>query len=189
METTRPELIPSVVALIAHPDDERYQPLFGTTVTSPVFGVEIPVLAHPLAEMDKGAGIAMCCTFGDLTDVTWWRELQLPVRTVIGRDGRMSRETPEWLSGEQAAAAYEDLKGKTAFSAREAIVARLRETGDLDGEPDPHAADDELLREGRQAARDRRHPPVVHPQRWPRRGRPRRDARARRRDRVAPRPT
>ncbi len=137
VETTRPELIPSVVALVAHPDDERYQPLFGTTVTSPVFGVEIPVLPHHLAEMDKGAGIAMSCTFGDLTDVTWWRELQLPVRTVIGRDGRMSRETPEWLSGEQAAPAYEDLKGKTAFSAREAIVAKLRESGDLDGEPTP----------------------------------------------------
>jgi valyl-tRNA synthetase len=137
VETTRPELIPSVVALIAHPDDERYQPLFGTTVTSPVFGVEIPVLAHHAAEPDKGAGIAMCCTFGDLTDVTWWRELQLPVRTLIGRDGRMSRETPEWLSSDAAAAAYEDLKGKTAFSAREAMVARLRETGDLDGEPTP----------------------------------------------------
>jgi valyl-tRNA synthetase len=137
VETTRPELIPSVVALVAHPDDERYQALFGTTVSSPVFGVEIPVLPHHLAEMDKGAGIAMCCTFGDLTDVTWWRELQLPVRTVIGRDGRMSRDTPEWLSSEQAAPAYEDLKGKTAFSAREAIVAKLRESGDLDGEPTP----------------------------------------------------
>lgn len=137
IETTRPELIPSVVALIAHPDDERYQPMFGSTVTSPVFGVEIPVLAHPAAEMDKGAGIAMCCTFGDLTDVQWWRELDLPVRTLIGRDGRMSRETPEWLSGPVAAAAYEDLKGKTAFSAREAMVAKLRETGDLDGEPTP----------------------------------------------------
>src|SRR5690242_1647950 len=137
IETTRPELIPAVVALIAHPDDERYQPLFGTTVTSPVFGVEIPVLAHPAAEPDKGAGIAMCCTFGDLTDVTWWRELQLPVRTLIGRDGRLSRETPEWLSSEPAAAAYEELKGKTAFSAREAMVALLRESGDLDGEPRP----------------------------------------------------
>ncbi|WP_122816971.1 valine--tRNA ligase [Nocardioides pantholopis] len=137
IETTRPELIPAVVALIAHPDDERYQPLFGTTVTSPVFGVEIPVLAHPAAEMDKGAGIAMCCTFGDLTDVQWWRELQLPVRTVVGRDGRLLRETPEWLAAEPAAAAYEDLKGKTTFSAREAMVAKLRESGDLDGEPRP----------------------------------------------------
>ena len=61
IETTRPELIPSVCALIAHPDDERYKPLFGTTVKSPVFDVEIPVLAHDAAEMDKGAGIAMCC--------------------------------------------------------------------------------------------------------------------------------
>jgi valyl-tRNA synthetase len=137
IETTRPELIPAVVALIAHPDDERYAALFGTTVTSPVFGVEIPVLAHPAAEMDKGAGIAMCCTFGDLTDVQWWRELQLPVRTVIGRDGRLLRETPEWLAHEPAAAAYADLAGKTAFSAREAMVAKLRESGDLDGEPKP----------------------------------------------------
>jgi valyl-tRNA synthetase len=138
IETTRPELIPSVVALIAHPDDERYQPLFGTTVTSPVFGVEVPVVAHPLAEPDKGAGIAMCCTFGDLTDVTWWRELQLPVRTVIGRDGRLTRETPDWLTHtESAAAAYDDLKGKTTFSAREAMVEKLREGGDLEGEPTP----------------------------------------------------
>ncbi len=137
IETTRPELIASVVALIAHPDDERYQPLFGTTVTSPVFGVEIPVVAHPAAEMDKGAGIAMCCTFGDLTDVQWWRELQLPVRTVIGRDGRFHRETPEWLAGETAAASYADLAGKTVFSARETMVAKLRETGDLDGDPTP----------------------------------------------------
>jgi valyl-tRNA synthetase len=102
-----------------------------------VFGVEIPVLAHEAAEPDKGAGIAMCCTFGDLTDVTWWRELQLPVRTVIGRDGRLHRETPEWLSHEPAAAAYADLAGKTTFSAREAMVAKLRESGDLDGDPKP----------------------------------------------------
>ena len=137
IETTRPELIPSVVALIAHPDDARYADLFGTTVTSPVFGVEIPVVAHPAAEMDKGAGIAMCCTFGDLTDVTWWRELDLPVRTVIQRDGRFSRETPEWLSSDTASAAYAPLAGKTVFSAREAMVAALRESGDLEGEPQP----------------------------------------------------
>jgi valyl-tRNA synthetase len=137
VETTRPELIPAVVALIAHPDDERYQSLFGSTVTSPVFGVEIPVVAHHAAEPDKGAGIAMCCTFGDLTDVTWWRELQLPIRTVIGRDGRLQRETPEWLGHEPAATAYAGLGGKTTFSAREAMVTLLRESGDLDGEPRP----------------------------------------------------
>ncbi len=139
IETTRPELIPAVVALVAHPDDERYQPLFGTTVTSPVFGVEIPVLAHEAAEPDKGAGVAMCCTFGDLTDVQWWRELDLPVRTVIGRDGRLHRETPEWLlppeAPEAAATAYAELAGKTTFSAREAMVGLLRGSGDLVGEP------------------------------------------------------
>ena len=135
IETTRPELIPAVVALIAHPDDERYQPLFGTTVTSPLFGVEIPVLAHPAAEKDKGAGIAMCCTFGDLTDVQWWRELQLPTRAVVGRDGRVLREVPEWLAGGPGEALYAELAGKTTFSARETVVAALRESGDLDGEP------------------------------------------------------
>jgi valyl-tRNA synthetase len=137
IETTRPELIPAVVALIAHPSDERYQSLFGTTVTSPLFGVEVPVLAHYAAEPDKGAGIAMCCTFGDLTDVMWWRELQLPIRSVLGRDGRLLRDTPAWLEHPAASTAYGALAGKTTFSAREAIVAQLRESGDLDGEPVP----------------------------------------------------
>jgi valyl-tRNA synthetase len=69
--------------------------------------------------------------------VQWWRELQLPVRTVIGRDGRLHRDTPEWLSHEPAAAAYSQLAGKTTFSAREAMVGLLRDSGDLDGEPKP----------------------------------------------------
>jgi valyl-tRNA synthetase len=137
IETTRPELIPAVVALVAHPDDERYQPLFGTTVTSPLFGVEIPVLAHPAAEPDKGAGIAMSCTFGDLTDVQWWRELRLPTRSVVGRDGRLTRETPAWLDHDGAREAWSEVAGKTTFSARAAIVDALRASGDLDGEPVP----------------------------------------------------
>lgn len=137
IETTRPELLPACVALIAHPDDERYQHLFGTTVRSPLFGVELPVLAHPGAEPDKGAGIAMCCTFGDLTDVQWWRELQLPTRSIMGRDGRILRETPEWITSPEGRATYEELAGKTTFSAREAVVAGLRTAGDLDGEPVP----------------------------------------------------
>jgi valyl-tRNA synthetase len=136
VETTRPELIAACVALVAHPDDERYQPLFGKTVRSPLFGVEVPVLAHPAAEMDKGAGIAMACTFGDLTDVQWWRELQLPTRTIVGRDGRIIAETPEWI-GDEGRAAYAAIAGKTVFSAREAIADALRESGDLDGEPTP----------------------------------------------------
>lgn len=136
IETTRPELIPSVVALIAHPDDERYADLFGTTVTSPLFGVQVPILAHSAAEPDKGAGIAMCCTFGDLTDVLWWRELQLPTRSLITRTGRLQAETPQWLVGGPGEALYaEQIAGKTVFSAREAVVGALRESGDLDGEP------------------------------------------------------
>ncbi|WP_040162066.1 valine--tRNA ligase [Mobilicoccus massiliensis] len=135
IETTRPELLPSCVALIAHPDDERYQSLFGTSVTSPVFGVELPVLAHPGAEMDKGAGIAMCCTFGDLTDVTWWRELGLPMRSLVGRTGRMAAETPEWLSGDGASFYAENVAGATTFAARKAVVEGLVASGDLDGEP------------------------------------------------------
>ncbi|MDQ2758005.1 MAG: valine--tRNA ligase [Actinomycetota bacterium] len=135
IETTRPELLPACVALIAHPDDERYAALFGTTVTSPIFGVEVPVLAHPLAEMDKGAGIAMCCTFGDLTDVQWWRELQLPTRSVITRDGRIQGETPEWVTTDAGRELFAQMATKTTFSARTAVVDALRISGDLDGEP------------------------------------------------------
>ncbi|GGL27234.1 valine--tRNA ligase [Phycicoccus endophyticus] len=138
IETTRPELIPSCVALIAHPDDERYHALIGSSVRTPLFDVEVPVLAHPSAEMDKGAGIAMCCTFGDLTDVLWWRELRLPTRSVVTRTGRLQSEVPPWLASSPGAALYaERLGGKTAFSARTALVEALRESGDLDGEPTP----------------------------------------------------
>jgi valyl-tRNA synthetase len=137
IETTRPELIPAVVALVAHPDDERYQHLFGTTVTAPVFDIEIPVLPHPAAEPDKGAGIAMCCTFGDLTDVQWWRELQLPTRSVVTRDGRLQRETPDWITTERGRAAYAEIAGRTTTGARTALVELLRASGDLDGEPTP----------------------------------------------------
>jgi valyl-tRNA synthetase len=137
IETTRPELLPAVVALIAHPDDQRYAALFGTTVTSPLFGVEIPVVAHYLAEPDKGSGIAMCCTFGDLTDVQWWRELQLPTRSVIQRNGRIQEETPEWIPTEQGRTLFAELAGRTTFAARTAVVQALRVSGDLDGEPAP----------------------------------------------------
>ncbi|MBB2934842.1 valyl-tRNA synthetase [Amycolatopsis bartoniae] len=135
IETTRPELLPACVALIAHPDDERYQDLFGQTVTSPVFGVEVPVVAHAAAEMDRGAGIAMCCTFGDLTDVQWWRELKLATRTIIGRDGRILPEPPAGLDNEAGRKAYAELAGATVHTARERVVGMLRESGDLDGEP------------------------------------------------------
>ena len=137
IDTTRPELVVSCVALVAHPDDERYQPLFGTSVRTPVFGVEVPVLSHELAEPDKGTGIAMICTFGDTTDVTWWRELDLPTRACMARDGRFEAEAPSWLTSEDARAAYSRIARKAAGGAQIQMVEMLRESGDLIGEPRP----------------------------------------------------
>ncbi len=134
IDTTRPELIPACVALVAHPDDLRYKPLFGTEVITPLFGVRVPVLAHPLAEPEKGTGVAMICTFGDVTDVTWWRELLLPTRTIVGRDGRIQAEPPP---GVDPSPAWDELTGKKMGPARERIVELLRESGDLVGEPKP----------------------------------------------------
>jgi valyl-tRNA synthetase len=142
IDTTRPELLPACVALVAHPEDERYQPLFGRSVLTPLFGVKVPVLAHRLAEPDKGTGIAMICTFGDTTDVTWWRELGLPTRTIIGRDGRF--EAVEFGSDafpsttpDTAQAAYAALAGLTVRQAQRRIVELLAEDGSLIGEPRP----------------------------------------------------
>ena len=124
IDTTRPELLPACVALVCHPTDERYAGLVGTTVHSPLFTVDIPVYAHPLADPAKGTGIAMVCTFGDLTDVTWWRELDLPARVMLGRDGRFLD-------------AAGPLAGLSVPQARRRIVELLRESGDLIGEPRP----------------------------------------------------
>ena len=131
IETTRPELLPACVALVANPDDERYRPYFGTTVRTPLFDVEVPVLAHPLAQQDKGSGIAMICTFGDVTDIIWWRELDLPNRTILGADGRILAEAPEVLVTDAARSAYAELAGKTVFSAKKRIVELLDESGEL----------------------------------------------------------
>lgn len=134
IETTRPELICSCVALVAHPDDERYQTVFGSSVTSPLFEVELPVVAHELADPEKGTGVAMICTFGDTTDVTWWRELDLPTRTVIGADGRLQEEAPAWLTG-KARKVYAQIAGQFANQARRKMAEMLAESGDLEGEP------------------------------------------------------
>ena len=137
IETTRPELLPACVALVAHPDDERYRPLVGNTVRTPLFGVEVPVHAHPLADPEKGSGIAMICTFGDTTDVTWWRELDLPVRSIVTELGRIQEAPPQGLDAPTAGAAYAELAGKTLNQARERVVELLDESGELLGEPRP----------------------------------------------------
>jgi len=135
IDTTRPELLPACVALIAHPDDPRYQPLFGKTVRTPLFNVEVPVFAHPLAQIDKGTGIAMCCTFGDLTDVIWWRELQLSMRAIISRDGRIVNEAPSGLTDPAGLAHYASLVGKSAKQAQSTIAEMLTASGEMIGEP------------------------------------------------------
>jgi valyl-tRNA synthetase len=135
--TTRPELLPACVALVAHPDDERYAGLFGRTVRTPLFGVSVPVLPHRLADPAKGTGIAMVCTFGDTTDVTWWRDLGLDTRPVIGKDGRLLDGPLPWLAGESAQAAYQELAGLRVKAARARIADLLRAAGELRGEPEP----------------------------------------------------
>jgi valyl-tRNA synthetase len=148
IETTRPELLISCVALIAHPNDDRYKHLFGKTVQSPIFGVKVPVIAHTLAEIDKGSGILMCCTFGDQTDVVWWRELNLPLRSVIQKNGRLdttlafekdsnprSNADSQWVSDPKGVEIAKELNGKTPFSAREIIVNAVKESGEMIGDP------------------------------------------------------
>ncbi len=142
IETTRPELIPACVALVAHPDDERYRPLFGSTVLTPLFQVPVPVKPHALADPAKGSGIAMICTFGDVTDVTWWRELTLPVRAIIQPNGTLrpvAWGVEGWESADAAAAQqhYDTLAGLPVDKARARIVDLLRASGDLVGDPRP----------------------------------------------------
>ena len=134
VETTRPELIAACVGLVAHPDDARYQHLFGKVAHTPIFNVEVPIFAHPLAQQDKGSGIAMVCTFGDLTDVIWWRELNLNTRPTIGRDGRFVADAPAVMS-DKAKLQYARLAGKTVKQAQVLTVEMLRETGELIDEP------------------------------------------------------
>ena len=134
IETTRPELVAACVALVAHPDDERYADRFGTTVHTPLFGVEVPVLAHRLAEPDKGSGIAMICTFGDITDVVWWRELDLPTRSIITRSGRITETPPPGVPDGEP---WRAIAGKTIKQAQRAMVELLAASGEMVGEPRP----------------------------------------------------
>ena len=166
IETTRPELIPACVALVAHPDDERYKPLFGKEVVTPLFGVRVPVKAHALADPEKGSGIAMICTFGDIADVTWWRELSLPVRAIIQPDGTLRPVTwgaPGWESVDADRAQRLLRRASAAVGVEGACEDRRAVEGSR--RPCRRAAPDhacgEVLREGRSAAGNRDQPAVV----------------------------
>jgi valyl-tRNA synthetase len=130
--TTRPELLPACVAIVAHPDDQRYRPLFGKRAVTPLFRVPVPILADERASIEKGTGILMVCTFGDATDVEWWRQFDLPLRQVVGKDGRLipvQFGSPGWesLDPDAANAFYGALQGKHVQQARKAMTNLLRE--------------------------------------------------------------
>ena len=117
--TTRPELLPACVAVFVHPEDGRYTPYLGQMITTPYTHRQVPLLADPAAEPEKGTGAVMCCTFGDQADVTWWHTHKLPLIEAIGADGRL---TP---------AAGSDLAGQTTTEARQIIIEKLQAAGEL----------------------------------------------------------
>lgn len=129
--TTRPELIPACVGVVAHPSDDRYRHLHGKHVITPLFGVRVPIITSELVDREKGTGVVMVCTFGDATDVQWWRENNLVLRQVIGHNGRFKNvlfgeEGWESLLAEIANFYYSTLVGKTVFSAKKQIVELLK---------------------------------------------------------------
>jgi valyl-tRNA synthetase len=130
--TTRPELLAACVGVTAHPDDRRYADLFGRRALTPLFRAPVPIFESPLADPEKGTGILMVCTFGDASDLEWWRSQGLPLRQILGRDGRLlpvefgSDAFPS-LDPARASQAYAGLVGKSVAAARKAVVELLRD--------------------------------------------------------------
>ncbi len=140
--TTRPELLAACIAVVAHPDDARYKALFGKKALTPLFKAPVPIMPSFHADPEKGTGIMMVCTFGDIADVQFWRDHKLPLRQVIGRDGRLipvQFGLGLFESADHAAAnaAYGQLAGLYAKQARTKTVELLRAEGSLVGEPRP----------------------------------------------------
>ena len=139
--TTRPELLPACIALVAHPEDGRYKGLIGGHAITPLFKAPVPIIADEGADPEKGTGILMVCTFGDAADVEWWRDLKVPAREVIDRAGRIIPAPwgeDHWASEDpEAAKSYHDkLAGLSINQARREIVGLLDEAGALEGEPE-----------------------------------------------------
>ncbi|MGH9630457.1 MAG: class I tRNA ligase family protein, partial [Bryobacteraceae bacterium] len=148
--TTRPEFLAACVGVTAHPEDERYKHLFGKRAITPLFRVPVPVFPSKLADPEKGTGILMVCTFGDATDVQWWRDHKLHLRQILARDGRLTAVrfgSEGWESKDPEAANryYSELAGKTVKSAQARVVELLRDPAGaasgsvppLAGEPKP----------------------------------------------------
>ena len=116
--TTRPELIPAIVCVFVNPNDEKNNHLIGKTAHIPVIDVEVPILADDKVDANKGTGIVMCCTFGDQTDIEWWKKYNLPLKNIFTKDGRIVDSVKN----------YGGLKIKEA---REKIIEDFREAGYL----------------------------------------------------------
>ena len=149
ISTTRPELLPACVAIAAHPNDTRYQKLFGKHAITPLFSAPVPVVPSLHADPEKGTGILMICTFGDKEDVSFWEKQnpKLPLKQIVGKDGRLmdvcfiennSPPTAQHflsLQPEKAQQFYANLKGLYVKQARKKISALLQSAGALVGEP------------------------------------------------------
>jgi valyl-tRNA synthetase len=134
VDTTRPELLAACVGVTAHPDDARYKHLFGRKCITPLFGAAVPFFPSEAASPEQGTGAVMVCTFGDATDVMWWRKHNLPLRQVLGREGRFIpvdfNQAPfSSVDAKAANASYSALVGKRPAQARQAIVGMLEEAG------------------------------------------------------------
>ena len=134
ISTTRPELLAGCIAVVAHPDDARYQPFFGQHAVTPLFGARVPILASDHADPEKGTGILMVCTFGDAADVEWWKQSDLPLKQVIGMHGRMLSvdfDDPLFASvePERARHYYGQIEGLWAKQAKKKMAELLSEDG------------------------------------------------------------
>ena len=94
--TTRPELIPAIVCVFVNPKDEKHKSLIGKTAHIPVLDIEVPIMADEKVEMEKGTGAVMCCTFGDQTDIEWWKKYNLPLKNILTANGRIAENVPKY---------------------------------------------------------------------------------------------
>ncbi len=88
--TTRPELIPAIVAVFVNPKDEKNNHLIGKTANIPLFDINVSILGDEKVDATKGTGVVMCCTFGDQTDIEWWKKYNLPLKSIFTKDGHLS---------------------------------------------------------------------------------------------------
>ncbi len=140
ISTTRPELLAACIAVVAHPDDKRYQSLFGKYAVTPLFKAKVPILPAKHADPDKGTGILMICTFGDVNDVEWWMTSELPIKQLIKRNGRfrditMGEAPFESEDVTTAQTFYQPLVGLRVNQARTQIVTQLQAEGVLVTDP------------------------------------------------------